>query len=129
QVDTIAAAAPLLRDSTLFLVAAYSGLSWSELAALQWDDIDLDAETIDVRRSLDLDRSMKAPKTRRGRRTVPLMKPGVDALRRWKLASPPVSLVFPNRDNRPLGRSWHRWVLEPVRERTDLHVQMNQLRD
>ncbi len=129
QVAAIAAAAPLMRDATLLLTAAYSGLRWSELAALEWDAVDLKAGTIEVRQALDADRTMKAPKTRRGLRTVPVMQQGIDALKQWRIASPPTPLVFPNEHGRPLGRNWRARNLEDIRKRSGIHVQLHQLRD
>jgi integrase len=77
-------------------LAAYAGLRLGEVRALTWGDVDLDAGTLTVRRSLLPDGTAKPPKTEAGTRTVPLLP----ALRRllvaWKLRSPhtrPGSLV------------------------------------
>ena len=96
EVTRIAAGCELLRDSALVNVAAYSGLRWSELCALEWDDIDFDAETIDLCRSLDIDRRTKSTKSGR-ERIVPLLAPGMAALREWRVHAPTsVDLVFPD---------------------------------
>lgn len=83
----------LLRDiSTLrepherlyMAIIGYTGLRKGEALALRWTDIDFDNKEINVRKSIDVNSSnkkrpatIKAPKTRSGVRTVPL----VDALR------------------------------------------------
>jgi len=68
-------------------LAGYAGLRLGEIRALTWADVDFDASTITVRRSLLPDGTPKAPKTEAGNRNVPLLP----ALRRllvaWKLRS------------------------------------------
>jgi integrase len=69
-------------------LAGYAGLRLGELRALTWADVDFDAETVSVRRSLLPDGTPKLPKTEAGARTLPLLP----ALRRllvaWRLRSP-----------------------------------------
>jgi integrase len=69
-------------------LAGYAGLRLGELRGLTWADVDLQAGTITVRRSLLPDGTAKAPKTEAGGRTVPILP----ALRRelvaWKVRSP-----------------------------------------
>jgi integrase len=69
-------------------LAGYAGLRLGEIRALAWGDVDLEAGTLTVRRSLLPDGSPKPPKTEAGARTVPLLP----ALRRllvaWKLRLP-----------------------------------------
>lgn len=58
-----------------------SGLRWpSEVIALQWQDVDLDAGTVRVRAAV-VCRQRKGPKTAAGNRTVQLASIAVDALR------------------------------------------------
>lgn len=141
EVARIAAGCELLRDSTLIYVAAYSGLRWSELCALEWDDIDFDAETIDLRRSLDIDRRTKSTKSDR-ERIVPLLAPGMTALREWREHAPHgVDLVFPDETGGPLSSNWYRHDrtmdevttddrnLGRIRKACGIHFEMHQLRD
>ncbi len=141
EVARIAAGCELLRDSTLVYVAAYSGLRWSELCALEWDDIDFDAETIDLRRSLDIDRRTKSTKSGR-ERIVPVLAPGMTALREWREQAPAgIDLVFPDETGGPLSSNWYRHDrtmedvtsddrnLGRIRKACGIHFEMHQLRD
>lgn len=69
-------------------LAGYAGLRLGELRGLRWCDLDLEAGTLSVSRSLLPDGTPKSPKTAAGVRTIPLLP----ALRRllvaWKLRSP-----------------------------------------
>jgi integrase len=67
----------------LFRLALESGMRLGELLALRWADIDFTAGVVHVRRSLEeiaYAFREKAPKTRAGRRTLPLSSQTVDAL-------------------------------------------------
>jgi integrase len=78
--DRIAApaeVAPLLDaiepgDRTIYATALYVGLRAGELQALQWDDVDLHANLIHVRRGWDARAGFIAPKSRVGQRRVPI---------------------------------------------------------
>jgi integrase len=61
-------------DRALWATALYAGLRRGELRALQWDDVDLVAGVIRVRRSMDARGSIIAPKSAAGTRTVPIAK-------------------------------------------------------
>jgi integrase len=66
-------AALLPRDRGLWAAALYAGLRRGELLALRWEDIDLNAGIIRVERSYDPKEGVFiAPKTRAGRRIVPI---------------------------------------------------------
>ncbi|NIR31679.1 MAG: site-specific integrase [Gammaproteobacteria bacterium] len=62
----------------VFTVAVYAGLRQGELAALRWEDVDLERGVLHVRRS------WTGPTKNRRRRTVPLIGPAHEALARWK---------------------------------------------
>jgi integrase len=86
-------------------LAGYAGLRLGELRALRWRDVDLEAGTLTVSRSLLPDGTPKPPKTEAGTRTVPLLP----ALRRllvaWRLRSPhtrPDDLVIATADGLPV---------------------------
>ena len=58
------------------------------MTALTWGDVDLDAGTVSVRRSMLPDGTPKAPKTEAGARTVPLLPVLRRRLIEWKLGAP-----------------------------------------
>jgi integrase len=59
-------------DRAIYATALYAGLRLGELQALQWEDVDLDANLIHVRRSWDRQAGFVAPKSRSGNRRVPI---------------------------------------------------------
>ena len=61
-------------DRALWATALYAGLRRGELQALRWSDVDLEAGLIRVERSWDPKAGPIAPKSRAGRRRVPLVK-------------------------------------------------------
>jgi integrase len=62
-------------DRAIWAVALYAGLRRGELMALRWEDVDLEAGIIRVERSWDpRGRVMTEPKSRAGRRRVPIAK-------------------------------------------------------
>jgi integrase len=84
----------------LFRFLAVTGLRVSEVAALQWQNVDLDGSkpVVQVRRQLYRGR-LQPPKSRHGRRDVPLDHSMVRELRARRLASPysgDEDLVFAN---------------------------------
>jgi integrase len=82
------AAAQSERLSALYVLAVYLGLRRGELLGLQWEHVDLDAETLQVVQTLQRvggELQLTAPKTRKSRRTVPLPPPVVEALRAHKV--------------------------------------------
>jgi integrase len=62
-------------DRPLWASALYAGLRRGELRALRWQDVDFDAGLIRVERSWDDKVGVIEPKSRAGRRRVPLAKP------------------------------------------------------
>ncbi len=71
EAATLLAALPE-RDRALWATALYAGLRRGELLALRWEDVDLAAGVIRVERSWDAKEGFVAPKSRAGRRTVPI---------------------------------------------------------
>lgn len=59
----------------------YSGLRLEELAALAWEDVDLEAGTVHVRRNLTIMGMFGPPKTAAGDRIVNLLTPALEALK------------------------------------------------
>jgi integrase len=80
----------------VFTFAIFSGLRAGEIFGLQWADVDLDARTANIRYS------WKATPTKRGHvRSLNLLGPAVDALRRQKARTGGVEYVFARRDGEP----------------------------
>jgi integrase len=114
QVKVLLEAAAGSRFEALYVVAIYTGLRRGELLGLKWTDTDLDAGTLMVRRSLDVDGTFKAPKNQAARRTLKLTPRALDALKVHKVhqnaarlqAGPrwqDHNLVFPNTVGKPMN--------------------------
>ena len=106
--QVIAVATPGLYQ-TFLLTAVQTGGRVGELTALTWNDVDLAAGHLTIGRSVSWARrrdaevgqggpTYGAPKTKSGRRRIPLRPELVAALKRWKLACPPTAdgWVFPS---------------------------------
>jgi integrase len=71
------------RLEALYVVALQSGLRQGELLALRWEDIDLEARTVQVRRTITRDggkHTVGSAKTAKRSRTVKLTKDATEAL-------------------------------------------------
>ena len=89
------------RLKALYALALYLGLRRGELLGLRWEDIDLEHEFLEVRRNLQrVDGELRTvtPKTRRSRRTVPLIRRCVDDLREHRERQ--------NRERTAAGATW-----------------------
>ena len=62
-------------DRAIWASALYAGLRRGELQALSWADVDFDGGLLRVERSWDQREGLIEPKSRAGRRRVPLVKP------------------------------------------------------
>lgn len=84
--------------SPFLIVACFTGLRASELRGLAWEHVDLNRRMIRVEQRADAWGSIGDPKSRSGRREVPMSPMVVSALREWKVACPKgeLGLVFPN---------------------------------
>jgi len=96
-----------LRDHPLFTLTAlalHTGARRNELLALRWRDIDLDAAKLTIEQSLEqtsaLGIRVKAPKTKKGKRTISLPAAAVEALRAHWRAQQEQRLAL------GIGRSW-----------------------
>lgn len=70
------------RFAPLYTTAVALGLRQGELLGLRWSDVDLDAGTLTIRRSLRVgDRDLAEPKTERAKRTLTLGASVVSVLR------------------------------------------------
>ncbi|MEK9497118.1 site-specific integrase [Photorhabdus sp. P32] len=65
----------------LWIVAVYTGLRHGELCALAWEDIDLYAGTLTIRRNWTSVKIYTLPKTEAGTRVITLLEPAIQALR------------------------------------------------
>src|SRR5215211_5272190 len=104
------------RDEAIYVAAIHTGLRKGELLGLKWTDLDLDGGTLSVRRSLkvkDHGLDFGPPKNNASRRSVPLNKSAVAALRdhrtrqneeRLRLGDlwQDHDLVFPHRVGKPM---------------------------
>jgi integrase len=132
RVAAPAEVAPLLdallpADRAIYATALYAGLRAGELQALQWDNVDLTANLIHVRRGWDARAGFIAPKSRAGERRVPITQ----ALRRELInhrlqqGAGGKGFVFPSsrKPDRPFAprtlalhtsKAWHEKRLVPI---------------
>ncbi len=81
QVKALLSAAHGDRLEALYVLAIHAGLRRSEILGLKWTDVDLDAGTLSVQRSLDTNGTFNPPKRNKSRRTVKLKAQAVEALK------------------------------------------------
>jgi integrase len=91
------------RDRVRLVLATFTGLRASEMRGLRWSDVDFAANQLSVRQRADWWGSMGNPKSKKGRRTIPMIPLVANALKEWRLASPPRA-EGPHRDLVFLGR-------------------------
>lgn len=84
------------RGRPLLITAIFTGMRASELRGLPWSNVDLDGGMIHVRQRADAWGRIGKPKSKAGKRDIPLPPMVVNALRQWKSDCPAGSLVFPN---------------------------------
>ena len=87
-IEKIAKAGGSERWTAAIGLAGFAGLRLGEIRGLRWGDIDLEAGTLTVSRSLLPDGTPKPPKTQAGARTVPMLPALRRTLVAWKLRSP-----------------------------------------
>ncbi|HEX7059582.1 MAG TPA: site-specific integrase [Solirubrobacterales bacterium] len=112
-------------DRPPWATALYAGLRRGELRALRWCDVDFEAGLIRVERGWDPKERPIEPKSRAGKRRVPLAKPLRVHLVAHRLRSEgaPEDLVFRGRGGKPLApdalierarKTWMAAELEPI---------------
>jgi integrase len=85
QVRALLSAASGDRWEALYVVALHTGLRRGEALGLLWEDVDLEEATLSVRRSLDVDGTLKTPKNPASRRTLKLAPRALAALKAHKV--------------------------------------------
>lgn len=111
-------------DRTLWATAFYAGLRLGELLALRWDDVDLARGEIHVTKAYDpVAREFVEPKSRAGKREVPVAVVLRDHLLAWKLEQGGEGLVFGRTPDVPFDlsstgnrakRAWARAKVQPI---------------
>jgi integrase len=112
-----------LRWRPLLITAMFTGLRASELRGLPWSCVDLNEGVIHVRQRADAWGKIGKPKSKAGKRDVPLAPIVVNALREWKSSCPAsaLDLVFPNGvGNVESIQNWYKRFWGPVQEQCDL---------
>ena len=86
------------RRRPFIVTAIFTGMRLSELRGLPWSDVDLDAGVIHVRQRADAWLNIGPPKSKAGKRDIPLAPLVVNTLRQWRADCPKgeLNLVFPN---------------------------------
>ncbi len=112
QVTTFLATAQQDRLHALYVLALATGMRQGELLGLAWEDVDLQAKTLSVRRQLTQDLALIEPKTAKARRLIALPELAVAALREHRKAmfraghlNNPLGLVFVNTAGHPIRQS------------------------
>jgi len=122
EAEQLLAALPA-RDRPVWATALYAGLRRGELMALRWDEVDLAKGVIRVERAYDEKARVEVePKSRAGRRTIPIVGALRDVLVEHKANQPRSDgLVFggnapfqPSNLWRRAQRAWMRNSLEPI---------------
>jgi integrase len=141
EIDAVLTALKDHRLEPIAVLALSSGARRGEILALNWANVDLDAGTIKIERSLEQTKAglrFKAPKTKNGRRVVSLPPIAVDALRAHRRSRlelrmalgqgkpEPDALVFSDFNDSPippnnLSRDWRRFVLAHKLPRISFH--------
>jgi integrase len=101
----------------MLVFLATTGLRISEALALTWADVDCDARTVRVSKSLvwiGSDYDLLPPKTRAGRRVVSLPQPAMDALRLTPTVATPDDGIFRTAVGRPLRHEQTRDALDAM---------------
>ncbi|MGJ7042105.1 integrase [Shinella sp. BE166] len=114
---------PTLTGKTrvFWMTAIFTGMRSSELRGLRWRDIDFKGAEINVSQRANMWKAMGSPKTKAGRRTIPLVEHLVKALTDWRQecpkGDPDLDLVFPTgigtvEDHNNIVTRWYQphWV-------------------
>lgn len=106
----------------LWKVAIYTGMRHGELCALSWDDVDLEAGKIHVRRNLNNYDQFGPPKTSAGERIITLLQPAVDALaaqRELTFRDQATEITFHHREFSNTEQQVIKFVFRPMQRSAD----------
>ncbi|WP_428523565.1 tyrosine-type recombinase/integrase [Roseibium sp.] len=86
------------KQRPLITTAIYTGMCMSELRGLRWEDVDFQKSIIRVRQRADRFNQIGKPKSKSGRRDIPMAPSVKKVLMSWKANCPTgeLDLVFPN---------------------------------
>lgn len=104
QARTLLATAKGNRLQALFVLAVTTGMRQGELLGLGWEDVDLEARSVRVRRTLTLAKGgprLTEPKTKGSRRSIRLTSGAVEALVRHR--------VRQDSEGAAAGGKWNAW--------------------
>ena len=96
------------RRRPFIVTAIFTGMRLSELRGLRWPDVDLEAGAIHVRQRADDWGRMGPPKSKAGKRDIPLAPLVLNTLKQWRIDCPKgeLDLVFPNNRGK-IERMWN----------------------
>lgn len=89
------------QQKNMWQFAILSGVRHGELAALAWEDVDLEAGTVNICRNLTAIGMFGPPKTAAGRRTITLLEPALEALKAQRALTalqPKTKITFHHRE-------------------------------
>ncbi len=99
------------------VLALFTGARLSELRGLTWNCVSLPDGCITIKQRADFRGTLGVPKSKAGKRDIPLAPMALNALKTWRLACPqtPGNLVFPNRSGKiPSSSSIYKTVWFPL---------------
>ncbi|WP_233522696.1 site-specific integrase [Peribacillus glennii] len=125
----------ILRDQVLFHLLIYTGARKGELLALSWDDIDFEARTVRLFKTLFQDRGqfiIQTPKTRVSKRFISLDGNTLKLLKKWRIEQKNLNLaasgfiegnnlVFSRDDGSPMRLAYPNEKLDILIKKHDLH--------
>jgi integrase len=94
------------RDYTIIMLAALTGLRQSEILGLRWDDIS-DGWIHLTHKLCRRTCARRLPKSKRGKRRVPLLGDATRILAEWRAGGAPPEIVFPNQSGDGHQRAEH----------------------
>lgn len=104
------------QDRNMWQYAINAGTRHGEIAALAWDDVDLETGKVHIRRNLTAQGDFVPPKTKAGDRVITLLAPALDALRaQYALTGhlPETEIVQHFREHGKKELEKHRFVFVP----------------
>lgn len=120
---------PGVRDRALVMLLLDAGVRAREAVALNWDDIDLEAGTVRIERSVDPRGRVQPLKVPGSERELVLTPPTLDMLRQLRPKITSGCPVFRNRWGTRLDfHNWHSRVWRPALQRAGISLRVHDLR-